>query len=68
MYHKDWIGVCHNVLTSSEGILSIVGHGVCLVEDDNLDARAEDGACAGKAEDLTTDYPNTAVIRCVQLR
>ena len=56
------LGWCHNTLTSSEGILSIIGHGICLIKDDDFDARAEDGACTGKAEDLTTDYPNTTVI------
>lgn len=54
--------------TSSERELRIAGHGVRLVEDDQLQAGAEQLLRAGKLLDLLANHVNAAVVRGVELK
>ena len=59
---------CEATLTSPEGVLCIVCHGVCLVQNDQLESGAENGSSAGKTEDLATHDANASVVRGIQLQ
>lgn len=53
--------------TSPEGELSIVGHRVRLIEDDQLHARAEQTLRAGELLDLPPNHVDSSVVGGVEL-
>ena len=55
-------------LTSPEGVLCVVRHGIRLVQNDQLESRAENGPSAGKTEDLASHDANTSVIGGIELQ
>ena len=54
--------------TSPERVLGILGHGIALVQDDELDAGAEDPPRARKLLDLLPHDSDSPVIGRVQLK
>lgn len=54
--------------TSPQRILGIIGHGIGLVQDDQLVARIEHGPSGGKVHDRSSDNAYTTVIGCIQLQ
>ena len=58
----------NNELTSSERVLRVLRHGVCLVENNDLEARFEDGARGGERVHLVADDADAAVVGGVQLK
>lgn len=59
---------CEGDYTSSKGVLSVIGHSIGFIEDDELEAGLEDGSSRGEAENLFSDNINTSVVRRVQLQ
>ena len=53
-------------LTSPKRELGIAGHGVRLVQNDQLDTRGKELLCASKALDLVTDNADAAVVGGVE--
>lgn len=54
--------------TSPECILSIIGHCVSLIQNDHLKSLVEYGPGTSKGHDLSSDNPNAAIVRCIQLQ
>lgn len=55
-------------LTSSQGVLGILSHGVGFVQDHKLKPFLEDCPCAGKAEDWPPNNIDPSVVRSIQLQ
>ena len=60
--------VCELFNDASESVLGVGGHGVGFIQNDQLEARVEDGSCGGEVEDLATNHSNATVVRGVQLQ
>lgn len=57
-----------SILTSSQGVLSIVGHGICLIQNDQLISRIEHGPGGGKVHDGSSDNANATIVRCIEFQ